>query len=98
MKTSLRTTFLLSVFATIFGIAVSAQPHGTGAYKLVDNPNGDAGVGLAADFAVKEQASRAKTAISLNTVVKASDKEPKLGARDFMLCLDTNVSGKQTYV
>lgn len=98
MKINLRTAFLLSVFTAIFVMAVSAQPNGSGVYKTVDKPNEDAGVGLAADFAVKEQASRAKTTITLNTVVKASDKEPKLGARDFMLCLDTNVTGKQTYV
>lgn len=58
----------------------------------------DAGVDLAADFAVKEQATRAKTTVTLNRVLKASDKEPKLGARDFMLCLDTNVANAQTFV
>lgn len=95
MKTSLRTAFILSVFTAIFAFSVSAQPGG---YRTVNKPNEDAGVGLAADFAVKEQASRAKTTISLNTVVKASDKEPMLGARDFMLCLDANVTDKQTFV
>lgn len=101
MRTSLRTAFLLSVFTVLFALApaASAQPTGysTGVYRVVDRPNEDAGVLLAADFAVKEQASRAKTTITLKTVVKASDKEPMLGARDFMLCLDTNVTGKQTY-
>lgn len=58
----------------------------------------DAGVQMAADFAVGEQAKRAKTTITLNKIVKASDKEPKLGARDFMLCLDANVANAQTYV
>lgn len=58
----------------------------------------DAGVHLAADFAVMEQAKRAKTTVTLNKVLKASDKEPMLGARDFMLCLDTNVTNKQTFV
>ncbi|MEQ1923154.1 MAG: hypothetical protein ABL952_11670 [Pyrinomonadaceae bacterium] len=95
MKTSLRTAFLLSGFTAIFGLAavVSAQPGG---YQPTEIDN--AGVALAADFAVKEQASRAKTTITLNKIVKASDKEPKLGARDFMLCLDTNVTNKQTFV
>lgn len=58
----------------------------------------DAGVQMAADFAIGEQAKRAKTTVTLNKVVKASDKEPKLGARDFMLCLDANVTNVQTYV
>ena len=90
-----RAAFLLSVCAITFAVvsAVSAQPGG---YRPVDKT--DAGVDLAADFAVQEQSSRAKTTITLNSVVRASDKEPKLGARDFMLCLDTNISGKQTYV
>ncbi len=93
MKTNFRTAFLLSALTAAFALAISAQPGG---YRPTEIDN--AGVALAADFAVKEQASRAKTPITLNKVVKASDKEPKLGARDFMLCLDTNVTGKQTYV
>lgn len=95
MKTSTHASMLVSTFAIIFTAfsAVTAQPGG---YRPTDTNN--AGVELAADFAVKEQAERAKTTITLNRVVKASDKEPKLGARDFMLCLDTKVNSKQTFV
>ena len=94
MKNRSQKPFLVSAFAVIFVVtsAVSAQPGGYQPSEI------DAGVELAADFAVKEQASRAKTTITLNRVVKASDKEPKLGARDFMLCLDTTVTNKQTFV
>jgi hypothetical protein len=56
--------------------------------------NGDAGAGLAADFAVKEQSKRTKAVITPATIVKAEDQEPKLGARNFRLCLTTTVNGK----
>ncbi len=83
---------ILSIFSVVIAVATSVSAQGWKATEI------DAGVDLAADFAVKEQASRAKTSITLNKVVKASDKEPKLGARDFMLCLDTNVKNVQTFV
>ncbi len=92
MKTLSRSVFFLFVSLLVASSSVSAQPGGYQPTEI------DAGVDLAADFAVKEQASRAKTTITLNKIVKASDKEPKLGARDFMLCLDTNVTNKQTFV
>lgn len=57
----------------------------------------DAGVHLAADFAVGEQAKRAKTTVTLNKIVKAQDREPKLGARDFMLCLDATVTNAKIF-
>lgn len=57
----------------------------------------DPGVRMAADFAVREQAKRAKTTVTLNTILKASDKEPMLGARDFMLCLDVSVGNATSY-
>ena len=83
---------ILSVFSVIFAVAASVSAQGWRASDI------DAGVQMAADFAVGEQAKRAKTTVTLNKIVKASDKEPKLGARDFMLCLDTNVTNVQTYV
>ena len=83
---------LFSVLSIVFAVAATASAQGWKPTQI------DAGVNLAADFAVKEQADRAKTTISLNKVVKASDKQPKLGARDFMLCLDTTVTNTQTYV
>ena len=83
---------ILSVFSVIIAVAVSVSAQGWRASDI------DAGVQMAADFAVGEQAKRAKTTVTLNKIVKASDKEPKLGARDFMLCLDTNVTNVQTYV
>lgn len=90
MKTSLQTAFLLSVFTVVFGLAVSAQ--------VIDKPNEDAGAGLAADFAVKEQALRAKTTVDLNSIIKATDKAVKLGTRHLTLCLDTRIKGIPTYV
>lgn len=83
---------LFSVLSIVFAVAATASAQGWKPTQI------DAGVDLAADFAVKEQADRAKTTITLNKVVKASDKQPKLGARDFMLCLDTTVTNTQTYV
>jgi hypothetical protein len=83
---------ILSVFSVIIAVAASVSAQGWRATEI------DAGVQMAADFAVGEQAKRAKTTVTLNKIVKASDKEPKLGARDFMLCLDTNVTNVQTYV
>ncbi|MBK6751143.1 MAG: hypothetical protein IPG67_14345 [Acidobacteria bacterium] len=93
MKTPPLASILLSTFAVIFIAfsAVSAQPGGYQPTEL------DAGVRLAADFAVKEQATRAKTTISLDRIVKASDKTPKMGARDFMLCLEATVTGKKLF-
>ena len=83
---------LLSVFMVALVLATTVSAQGWKPTEI------DAGVDLAADFAVKEQADRAKSKITLNQVVKASDKMPKLGARDFMLCLDTNVKNVQTFV
>lgn len=91
MKTRSQTPFFLSVFAVIFVavLAVSAQPGG---YQPTDKDN--AGVGLAADFAVKEQSTRSKTTITLASVVKAEDGDAKLGARNLRLCLSVTAAGK----
>lgn len=94
MKTSLRTAFLLSVFTAIFGLAVSAQPYGSGVYKAVDKPNEDPGVGLAADFAIKEQSAKSKKDVKLDEVLKAADGAAKLGARKLQLCLAVSIDGK----
>lgn len=67
---------------------------GDGDYKPVADFNNDAGVGLAADFAVKEREANTKRKIAPATVVQAEDLEPKLGARNFRLCLTRNVKGK----
>ncbi len=85
MKTKLQTAFLLSVFTAIFALTVSAQPAG---YKPIDKT--DAGAGLAADFAVKEQSKRTKTAITLNEIVSARDQEPGRMSRNFWLCMKVN--------
>ena len=61
-------------------------------YKPVDKT--DAGVGLAADFAVKEQSAKTKTKITLGEIVNAEDQEPKLGARNFRLCLKVTAYDK----
>ncbi len=66
------------------------------AFKPVDV--NDAGVGLAADFAVKERAEKTKSTIVLTGVVKAEDGEAKLGARNLRLCLKTKVNGKSATV
>lgn len=89
MKTSLRTAFLLSVFTAIFALAVSAQPAG---YKPIDKT--DAGAGLAADFAVKQQAKNTKTTITLNEIVSAKDQEPGMMSRNFWLCMKVNTVNK----
>ncbi|MBP6002334.1 MAG: hypothetical protein KA746_02760 [Pyrinomonadaceae bacterium] len=82
--------YLLSVCAVTFTLisAVSAQPGG---YQPADVDN--AGVGLAADFAVKEQSTRSKTTITLTSVVKAEDGDAKLGARNLRLCLSVTAAG-----
>ncbi len=94
MKNRTQTVLLVAVLTVIFASAntVSAQP---GAYKAVAND--DVGVVMAADFAVKTQAANAKTTVTLNRIVKASDQEPKLGARNFMLCLDASVTGTKMF-
>lgn len=79
-----RTAIILSLVLSVFAASALAQGwKDTGI---------DAGVQMAADFAVAEQGDRAKATITLNKIVSAKDKEPKLGARDFMLCLDVNVA------
>lgn len=98
MKKSLQTAFLLSVFTAMFGLAVSAQPYGSGVYKAIDKPDDDAGVGLAVDFAVKEQSARSKKEIKSTGVLKAADGSAKLGARNLQLCLAVTTDGKPSTV
>ncbi len=86
----------MSAYAVTFVFTLTALAQ-SGGYRPVADTN-DAGVDMAAKFAVSEQSTRSKTTVTLNSVVKASDKEPILGARDFMLCLDTSIQAKQTYV
>ena len=68
---------------------VSAQPGG---YQPTDKDN--PGVGLAADFAVKEQSTRSKTTVTLDNIVNAEDGDAKLGARNLRLCLSVTAAGK----
>ena len=65
-------------------------------FKPIDN--GDIGAGFAADFAVKEQSKMTKPAITLREIVRAEDREPKLGARDFRLCMKVTAFGKPSSV
>lgn len=58
----------------------------------------NAGVGLAADFAVKERTAKKKLRIALDQILAAEDKEPFLGARDFRLCLAITTNGKPSKV
>ena len=98
MKKSLQTAFLLSIFTVVFGLSISAQPYGSGVYKAVDKPNEDAGVGLAADFAVKEQSAKSKKEIKLTEILKAADGSAKLGARNLQLCLNVTTDSKPSTV
>lgn len=82
-----------SVFSLVFVLMTMA---GSAAAQWKDTGI-DAGVQMAADFAVGEQAKRAKTTVTLNKIVNAKDKEPKLGARDFMLCLDATVANAKIF-
>lgn len=68
-----------------------SEPAGDG-FRPIEN--GDAGAGLAADFAVKQQAAKTKAKITPATIVKAEDQEPGIGYRNFRLCLKTTVNGK----
>lgn len=92
MKTSLRTAFLLSVLVFALASAASAQPAG---YKAIDKT--DAGAGLAADFAVKEQSKRTKTTINFNEIVTAKDQEPGMMSRNFWLCMKVNTAVSKPY-
>lgn len=92
MKTNKRSAVVLSALAVVLTLAVASFAQGGKDFKPIENS--DAGVDLAADFAVKERAAKTKTTITPATIVKAEDNEPKLGARNFRLCLKTTVNGK----
>lgn len=57
----------------------------------------DAGVGLAADFAVKERSKTTKLTVVMNDLVMAEDREPSLGTRDFRLCMKVNTLTSKPY-
>ena len=58
----------------------------------------DVGARFAADYAVKEQSSKTNKQIALDRIVKAEDREPKLGERIFRLCMATKTNGKTASV
>ena len=58
----------------------------------------DAGAGLAADFAVKTQSKKTKSAITLAEIVKVEDQEPGMMSRNFRLCMKVNTNGKTSSV
>lgn len=82
---------VLVAFAAV-GMAAAQADN----FKPTDISN--AGVRLAADFAVKERGEKKKQDIKLEQILGAEDHEPKLGARDFRLCLAVEVNGKGTKV
>lgn len=61
-------------------------------YKAVEID--DVGADLAAQNAVREQAAKTKAKITFGEMIKVEDKEPKLGARDFRLCMSVVNNGK----
>ncbi|QQS32057.1 MAG: hypothetical protein IPM50_10270 [Acidobacteriota bacterium] len=81
--------------AIVLALAVGAAAQ-TDNFKPTDIS--DAGVGLAADFAVKEQAAKKQQRIALEQILAAEDHEPMLGARDFRLCLAVKTNGKPSNV
>lgn len=76
-------------------VAVGASPDGFNpgkVYKPVKT--NDAGADLAAQYAVSQQAAKTKAKITFGEMIKVEDKEPKLGARDFRLCMSVVNNGK----
>ena len=61
-------------------------------YKAVEID--DVGADLAAQNAVSLQAAKTKAKITFGEMIKVEDKEPKLGARDFRLCMSVVNNGK----
>ena len=90
MKTN--KVLLLSALSVVLTFASASFAQKTAPFKPIDK--GDPGAGLAADFAVKERSAKTKTTITPATIVKAEDQEPRLGYRNFRLCLTTTVNGK----
>lgn len=84
------TRFLMSAYAVTFVFTLTALAQ-SGGYRPVADTN-DAGVDMAAKFAVSEQSTRSKTTVTLNSVVKASDKEPILSAQEILCCALTRRS------
>lgn len=74
----------------------ATKTHAADGYKSIDKT--DAGAGLAADFAVKTQSAKTKTALKLGEIVKAEDKEMDLGTkRNFRLCLKVSDGGTSSF-
>lgn len=94
MKTNKCGVILLSAFTVVLTFASASIAQKADVYEPIDN--GDVGAGLAADFAVKERATKTKTKITPATIVKAEDQEPKLGYRTFRLCLKLTENGHRS--
>ncbi len=90
MKNRLKIT--LSLAALVLALAISGIAQKTGEYKPTDPSN--AGVELAADFAVKTRSEKTKKTVKLSNIVSAEDQEPVLGARNFKLCMNVTTNGK----
>ncbi|MBX3267935.1 MAG: hypothetical protein KF831_14650 [Acidobacteria bacterium] len=82
----------VAIVLAFAGVAIAQADN----FKPTDISN--AGVRLAADFAVKERGAKRKQDIALEQILAAEDREPMLGARDFRLCLAVQVNGKGTKV
>lgn len=92
MKNRLKITLSLAAF--VLALSISGIAQKTGEYKPTDPSN--AGVGLAADFAVKTRSEKTKKTVELGEIVNAADQEPKLGARNFKLCMNVTTNGKRS--
>ncbi|MBK9163481.1 MAG: hypothetical protein IPM21_06115 [Acidobacteria bacterium] len=69
---------------------------GSDGFKAISTD--DVGARFAADFAVKERSSETSKQIALDRILKAEDREPKLGERIFRLCMATRTNGKTANV
>ncbi len=87
---------LVSWTESTFGTTTTTKPSVADGFKPIEKT--DAGAGLAADFAIKEQSAKTKMTFKLDGIVKADDREPALMKRDFRLCLNVSSNGKSTFV
>lgn len=87
-----RKKLAFSLAAIVLALSISGIAQKTGQYKPTDPEN--AGVGLAADFAVKTRSDKTKKTVELVKIVNAEDQEPVLGARNFKLCMNVTTNGK----
>ncbi len=72
------------------------ESAGSDGFKTISTE--DVGARFAADYAVKEQSSETNKQIALDRIVKAEDREPKLGERIFRLCMATKTDGQTASV